>query len=162
MLASMAAMASSPSMTMSRVVAFLPHDNNLLLLLRAAHDKRKESRDGEQHAIHDAEGIARLQQVAGVFGPDDGVRREVDVPESVGGCGGAGLVADEAQLVDGADERADEAQVDEGDEVGVGARAVVREQRVDSPTGGEHGHDEQDEDIGRGEGIVLHVDVDEP
>lgn len=49
---------------------------------------------------------------------------------------------DEAELVDACDERADETEIDEGDEEGVGARAVVGEECCDGPGGTQDGHDE--------------------
>jgi len=70
-------------------------------------------------------------------------------------------VADAAQGPDGADEGADEGEVDEGDEEAVGARAVVREEGGDGPGAGEDGDDEEDEDGVWGEGVGGYVDVDE-
>ncbi len=71
-------------------------------------------------------------------------------------------MGNEAQLVDAGDEGADEAEVNEGDEEGVGARAVVGEQRGDGPGGAEDRDDEQDQDVVRGESVGFRVDVDEP
>lgn len=37
---------------------------------------------------------------------------------------------------------------------------MVGEERVDGPADSEHGNDEEDEDVGRREGVVGDVDVD--
>jgi len=49
---------------------------------------------------------------------------------------GAVCGADEAQFIDSGDKCADEAEVDEGDEEGIGACAVVGEERCDGPDTG--------------------------
>jgi len=71
-------------------------------------------------------------------------------------------VRDEAELVDASDEGAHEAEIDEGDEQGVGFRAVVGEECGDGPGGAEHGDNEEDEDVVGGEGVGFGVDVHEP
>lgn len=159
--AMVAAVARAPPMPMPRVMRLL--DDHLLLILAPADQVRKERRDDEEQAVHDPQRKAALQQVARL-GRVDRVhavrRRERDRPEGVGARGRARLAPNEAQLVDAADQRADEAQVDEGDEPRVRVRAVVREERVDGPAGAEDGDDEEHEDVCGREGIVADIYVD--
>lgn len=72
-----------------------------------------------------------------------------DAEEGIIGRGhaAAAVLVDIAELVDARDKGADEAQVDEGDEPGVGFRAVVGEEGGDGPDGGEDRDDEEDEDV---------------
>lgn len=57
---------------------------------------------------------------------------------------GAVSVGDEAELVDGGDEGADEAEVDEGDEERGAFCCGEAEERVDAPEDGDYADDEQD------------------
>ncbi|KAI9642424.1 hypothetical protein NHQ30_009229 [Ciborinia camelliae] len=128
----------------------------------------QETRDGKEDTIHDTKSKAGLQHGAGLLdlhahAMDIGAakRPEIDiVPRAiVHGC--AVGVRDEAQCVDAGDERPHETEIDEGDEERVVARAVVREEGGDRPGASEHGHDEEDQDVVWGEGVVGGVDVDE-
>lgn len=118
----MAAVAATASVAMSGVVRLLSNNHNLLRGLPSAYYIRQERRYKESDNVHNAQGKARLQQPAGLLRGDrvgSGRGDEGDVPEGVGGSGAAGLAVDEPQLVNGADEGANEAEVDEGDEAGV-------------------------------------------
>ncbi|KGQ11709.1 hypothetical protein BBAD15_g2551 [Beauveria bassiana D1-5] len=80
---------------------------------------------------------------------------EARVAGAVGG-------ADVAQVVDAGDEGADNGNVDEADEEGVGRGAVVAEEGEEGPGEGEDGDDEEDEDRGRGQDVGGDEFVDEP
>ena len=162
----MAAMAPAPPVPMARVMRLLDHDP--IPLVPAPDQQRQQTGDEEEDAVHDAEGEAGLEHGARLGRADvqavDGraaQRAEGDGVRRAGGHVRAVGVRDEAQLVHAGDQGADEAQVHEGHEERVGARAVVREERRDGPGGREHGHDEQDQDVVRGEGVGDSVDVDE-
>jgi len=142
----MTPMTPTSAMPMSRIMRLAHHH---LLLAAPPHHQRQKTRDGKENAVHDPEHEAGLQHRArfvrvhayartGRRKPDEG-----DVPEG-GGGGGAVGVRDEAQLVDGADEGADEEQVDEGYEERIGLGAVVGEERAEGPAGAQHGDDEED------------------
>jgi hypothetical protein len=133
----------------------------------AAKDGGEQAGEEEEYAVHDAEGPARLEHGARLVG-GDAIGVEVGLGEdaqgervALGRGAGAIVAADVAQGADAADEGADDAQVDEGDEVGVVARAVVGEEGEDAPDGGEDGDDEEDEDGGGREAVLLVVDVHE-
>lgn len=136
----------------------------------AAVAKGGEGGRGKEDDVHDGKGPAGLEHGAGLVGLPAPVR-DGDVGGRVPGrCGGGGEgaaaaavgVGDAAKLVDGGDEGGEEAEVDEGDEVGVCGRAVVAEEGEDGPGEGEDGDDEEDEDrVGR-QGVVGDELVDEP
>jgi hypothetical protein len=71
----------------------------------------------------------------------------------------AAVLGYSAKFVDTSDKCADEAEIDEGDEEGVGAGAVVGEECCDGPHGAEDGDDEQDEDVVGSEEVILVVNV---
>lgn len=131
-----ATVAAAPPVAVPRIVRLL--DNDLLLvLLLPAYQECKEGCYQEKYAIHNPQCKARLQKPARLPRANricTGCCRKRDVPEGIGSCVAARLVTDKAQLIYSADQRANEAQVDEGDESGVGVRAVVGEQCVDRPT----------------------------
>ena len=70
-------------------------------------------------------------------------------------------VGDEAELVDGCDEGAEEEEVDEGDENGGAFGGCVADQCVDGPEDGDDADYEEDEDVDRGDLVCLDVAVDE-
>jgi hypothetical protein len=70
-------------------------------------------------------------------------------------------MANEPQLINAGNERAHEADVDEGDEQGVGFRSVVCEECADGPDGAKDADYEEDQDVVRRERVVGCVDVDE-
>lgn len=70
-------------------------------------------------------------------------------------------MADEAEFVDTSDECADETEVDEGDEEGVGFCAMVGEEGCDGPGGAQHRDNEEHEDVVWREGVGFRVDMDE-
>lgn len=57
---------------------------------------------------------------------------------------------------------ADEAKINEGYKVRVGARAMIGEERCDCPGCCEHRDDEENEDVVRCQGIHIDVLMDEP
>lgn len=59
-------------------------------------------------------------------------------------------------------ESTDEAEVDEGDEEGIGTRAMICEESRNGPGSTEDGYDEEYEDVGRCKGIMRGVLMDEP
>lgn len=124
--------------------------------------------DEEEDAVHDAEGEGGLEHGArlvgaGVQGGDRGAAEgaEADVVGVAARDVGAVGRGDEAQGPDGADEGADEQEVDGGDEGGVGGGAVVAEEGVDGPGQGQHRHDEEHQDVVGRQLVQLHVAVDE-
>lgn len=136
----------------------------------AVHEEREDGGPEEEDGLHDAEREARLehgarlvevkrQRVAGAHAiVAKGPQRDVDgaaVPAR------AVLVGDEAQLVDGGDEGAEEADVDEGDEGRGALGGRVADQRVEGPEDGDDADDEKNEDVGRGQLVVLDEAVDE-
>lgn len=121
---------------------------------------------GEEDGVHDGKGPDGLEHVAGARGtPVEGaeVAAELVRPEAARTrVGGALGVADVAHVVDARDESADNGNVDDGDEEGVGGGAVVAEEGEEGPGEGEDGDDEEDEDRGRGEEVGIDEFVDEP
>jgi len=155
-------------MTATRIMR-LAHISLLPRHLTPTDPQRQQRRKKEENTIHDTKRKRRLEHRTRFINIDtDAIERRgaKDAEGDAVRVGGfqrcAVCAADAAQVVDAGDEGAYEAQVDEGDEVGVGARAVVGEERGDGPDGGEHGDDEEDEDVGGGEFVVFCVDVDEP
>lgn len=71
-------------------------------------------------------------------------------------------IGNASELIDCADECADEEKVDEGDEVGGMASARIQEERSEGPYCSQHRHYEQDEDRARREPAACVVVVDEP
>lgn len=141
----MAAMRSRPMMTMS-ADAFLRNIDVLLttIALGATGDQESEhAGEEEKDAVHDAKDPAGLEHGARLVDVEphatqgDGAQHaEADDRVRVGCDATAVVVPDAAQLVDAGDQGADEAEVDEGDEECVGARAVVGEECVDGPRAG--------------------------
>jgi len=142
-------------------------NDDLLLatLMPPADHGSQEARNKKEDAIHDAKGPRGLEHTAGLVDGDAvgvhfGLAEDAEGQRvALGGNVAAVVAADAAQVPDAGDEGADEAQVDEGDEVAVGARAVVGEEGADGPHGREDRDDEEDEDRGRGEPVLLVVDV---
>ena len=163
--AAMASVRAASSASMPRVMRLL--DNDPIPLVPAPHKQRQQARDGEEDAVHDPERKGGLQHrarlVCGEVEPvhGHGAQGAGDGVGGVVGDVGAVCVGDEAELVDAADEGADEEEVDEGDEESVGAGAVVGEEGRDRPGGAEDGDDEEDEDVVRREGVGFGVDVHE-
>lgn len=113
----------SSSVSMSAIVRV---NNDLLLFV--PNKQGQKARKGKEDDVHDAKRPARLEHTTGLIDADmDAMTIEANTtqiatngPAGIGlGDGGAVGVADEAQLVDTRDERADNADVDEGDEEGV-------------------------------------------
>lgn len=126
-----------------------------------------EGGGGKEDAVHNGKSPAGLEHGAGleslpVKGATRDVAADIVCPDSTGGGVVALGVADVAQVVDGGDEGADNGNVDEGDEEGVGGRAVVAEEGEDGPGEGEDGDDEEDEDGVGGQEVALDKLVDEP
>lgn len=115
---------------------------------------RQDTRDEEKHAVHNPKRKGGLEHGARLveIRVPGGKRRAAERPEAdiVGVAArdaravGAG---DHAQRVHGADEGADEEQVDDRDELRVRGRAVVAEERVDGPGEGDDGDDEEHQDV---------------
>ena len=160
----MRSMRATSAMTMSRIMRLLNHD---LLLFPPTMKTSQQTRDEEEDAIHDSKRKTSLQHRTGLIhidGESRNTARDIAEIDGVGRAGtdaGARVFADEAQFIDRGDEGADETEIDEGDEEGVGFRAVVGEERCDCPGGAKDGDDEEDEDVGWCEGIVRGVDVHE-
>ncbi|TAQ88456.1 hypothetical protein B7494_g3229 [Chlorociboria aeruginascens] len=148
----------------------LSHIRSLLFppILPPAHTARQQARDGKEHAIHNAKGKTRLLHSAFFL------HRDADAVDTHAACGAADaedlrprgygravLRCDSSELVDACDQCADEAEVNEGYEEGVGARAVVGEQCCNCPYAGEDADDEEDEDVVGGEQVLRGVDVHE-
>lgn len=128
----------------------LPITGAHAIAMHAGKDRGEEEKDG----VNDAESKARLEHSARLVDLHiHAIERraaeeaEAQVHARPAHDMRAVRVGDEAQGVHGADEGAHEEQVDEGHEGRVCRRAVVREEREDGPGGGEHGHDEEDEDV---------------
>jgi len=69
------------------------------------------------------------------------------------------LVGDTAKLVNTCDKGSNEKEINEGDKLCIGLRSMIAEEGEDCPSGAEDGDDKEEEDIGRGQGIVAGVDV---
>lgn len=146
---------TAPSMSMSRIMR-LPHINILLLpTTPPPHKQRQHTRKEKENTIHNPKRPTRLQHRARLINRHikatdrRGMASNTDAEEGIIGRGhaAAAVLVDIAELVDARDKGADEAQVDEGDEPGVGFRAVVGEEGGDGPDGGEDRDDEEDEDV---------------
>src|ERR1700728_2829974 len=104
-----------------------PRNDDLLLApIMAAADKRGEqARDEKEDAIHDAKGKTRLEHgtcLVNRHAKGIDVRLAEDAEGegiALGRDAGAGVAGDAAQVPDAGDEGADEAQVDEGDEMAI-------------------------------------------
>jgi len=140
---------------MSAVVC-LPNVGVLPAIPSTTMEESQHARNKEENAIHNPKSKASLQHRALLIGTkmqaihiNASQDSKVDLV-GIAGCDvGAVFVGYAAQFEDACDERADEAEVDEGDEEGVVFRAMVGEESADCPGGGEHGDDEQDKDVGR-------------
>lgn len=130
--------------------------------------KGDERGEEEQDGVHDGKRPASLEHGAGLVGgpvvvrAGDGNITKAVGPVAVARDVGAVGVADAAQIPDGGDEGADEAEVDEADEHGIGRGAVVGEEGEHGPGEGKDRDDEEHENgIGR-EGVCLDEAIDEP
>jgi len=149
---SMAAMRSASSMSMPGVVR-LAHIR-LLLLPGSTMPKRQCRRNKKEDTIHNPKRKTGLQHRTlfirlkiHPLATQSHIIAKIDFPSSSCRDVGAVFHGDEAQVVDAGDEGADETEVDEADEAGVGFRTVVGEESADCPGGGEDGDDEEDEDV---------------
>lgn len=140
-------------MTMSSNMSF-PHINLLisasLSLVTPPHHTSQQTRNKKEDTIHDTKGKTGFKHRARFINFNT---HTINI--SVAECakidvvtGGAGerwtvVVGDEAELVDACDKGSYETEIDEGDEEGVGARAVVGEEGCDGPGAGEHWDDEE-------------------
>ncbi len=129
----------------------------------------EHGRDEEEDAVHDTEGKAGLEHAARLVDRDvkpidagGAEDAEGDIQSVAAREMGAVGISDEAQVVHASDEGTDESQIDESDELGVGAAAMVAEEGEDGPDQGEHRDDEEDQDVFGGDDIVLDVAIDEP
>jgi hypothetical protein len=166
--AAVAAVRAGPPVAVTADVCLAVDDLLVGVGVTPADEEGEAGGEEEEDAVHDAEdprGLEHGARLVGVqAGPAVGQGAEDTEAEGAGGVVrhvGAVLVG-AAQDVDGADEGAAEAEVDEGDEDAVGARPVVGEEGVDGPGGAEHRHDEEDQDgVGR-EGVGHDVLIHEP
>ena len=140
--------------------------------LAALQVQRDDAGHDEEDDVHDGEGEAGLEHGARLVdvdaerpvvddpgADDDGVavaRHAAGRAEPAVRVAAVG-VGDAAQVVDARDQRAREAQVDEGHEVPVAPHRRPLEQRHQRPRAGQRGHDEEHQDV-RGRQLVL-VDV---
>ncbi|QSZ32193.1 hypothetical protein DSL72_001764 [Monilinia vaccinii-corymbosi] len=120
-------------------------------LVAPPHHTRQQARDEKEDAIHDAKREARLEHGAGLVDRDAhavhvGIapRAKIDIVPTRRADGGAVGMRDEAERVDARDQRAEETEVDKGDEERIVARAVVGEERCNGPGACEDRHDEED------------------
>lgn len=164
-------MASTSTMSMSGHMS-LPHINLLISpsrsLMALAHHTSQQTRDEKENAIHDSKRKTRFEHRTRFIhfhthAIDIGISKRPEIDVVTGGRRQMRTIGigDEAQLVHAGDKGTHETEIDEGDEERVGARAVVGEQRGDGPGAGEHGDDEQHQDVVGGQRIVGCVDVDE-
>ena len=132
-------------------------------------DRQDECKE-EQDCVHDPQGPRCLQQGA-VLVQIEGERRsaasaivskgtQIDVDGSGGEAGTVG-VTDASQHIVRCDEGADKAEVDECDKQGRAPGRAEAEEGHDGPCAGEDGNDEEDEDEGWGELVVLIEAMDE-
>ena len=123
------------------------------------HHKRPKGRGEEKDNIHDSECKRRLEHRArlvrihcewrvgdGGRANGDGVAIGIDsiVAGKAAGTADAVLLGDEAQLVDGSDKSAYEADVDEGDEGGRSPDRITTDTGYEGPDTGEDRDDEED------------------
>ncbi|TGO39336.1 hypothetical protein BHYA_0056g00480 [Botrytis hyacinthi] len=164
-------MTSTATMSMSRHMC-LSHINLLISprrsLMALAHHTSQQTRDEKENAIHDSKRKTRFEHRTRLINFDTHTidiriskRPEIDIVTGGSGQMRTVGIGDEAQLVHAGDKGTHETEIDEGDEERVGARAVVGEERGDGPGTGEHGDDEEHQDVVGGERIVGCVDVDE-
>jgi len=129
--------------------------------------------DEEEYDVHDGQGEAGLEHGAGLVDMQsqwiieisahisERTQAQVDaatlVPEV---C--AIRVGDAAQLIHGANQSANEAKVDKGNECSTGAGAMVHEESADSPGACKYGDYKEDEDEGGRELVVLGEALHEP
>lgn len=119
------------------------------IAMHAGEHRREEEQDG----VDDAKGEARLEHGARLVDLDvdaveGGAAEDAEAQVDGGPADHARAVGVgyEAEGVHGADEGADEEEVDDGHEDGVCGGAVVREEGEDGPGAGEDRDDEEDED----------------
>jgi hypothetical protein len=162
--------AMAPAMAPSVRVAppRLVSDVDLLLLGLVAVHQRQHGREEEEDGVHDAKGKARLQHAARLVDVDvERVERgvaedaEADGRRRPGRDVDAVKVLDEAQIVHAGYEGADEAEIDEADELRVRLAAMVREEREQRPSESEDRHDEEDEDVVGRQHVVVVIALDE-
>ncbi|TGO47991.1 hypothetical protein BCON_0256g00200 [Botryotinia convoluta] len=164
-------MTSTSTMSMSRNMR-LPHINLLIppprSLMTLPHHTSQQTRYKKENTIHDSKRKTRFEHRTRFINFDThpiNIRisecPEIDIVSGGSSQMGTIRVGDEAELVDAGDKGTYETEIDERDEERVGARAVVGEEGCDGPGAGEHGDDEQYEDVVWGERIVGCVDVDE-
>ena len=159
-----AAMAAASVAVTTRVVASLAVVGTEAVAMHECDHGGNEEEDG----VHDSQGPARLEHGAGligvpvVVGPADGHISNFVVPVVPTTDIGAVSVGDAAQIPHAGDKGADEAEIYQADEHGIGRRPVVAKQGEDGPCDSKDGHDEEDEDGVGGERIVVHEAVNEP
>lgn len=134
----------------------MPTDDALFIPLVSVHEQQQDARVEEKDAVHDAEGEAGLEHRARLVDIDRegrvgglakvSKRTEADV-QRAGGEAGATGVGDVTKLDHTRDESADEAHVDEGNEVGGIAGRPAAEESCDAPDRGQDGCYEEYEDV---------------
>lgn len=148
-------MAMMTPMTASTTMTPPSHSllNNDLPLILLMNKQGQESRPSKEENLHNAQREGRLEHSAGLIHLQrERVTRALAIlaeraerdPDHAGVPVGAVSVGDEAELVDGGDEGADEAEVDEGDEERGAFCCGEAEERVDAPEDGDYADDEQD------------------
>lgn len=162
----MAAMSATTPTTMVTMAAFVAHPPFLVRIIAVQHCQDRS--DEEEDTVHDAQGKACLEQSARLVDIDSKAVEMGGTEDAKGGVVGAaggdvGAVgaSNEAQVVDACYQGANEGKVDEGDEAGVVAAAVVAEQGEDGPCRAEDGDDEEDQDVCRSQEVVPVVAIDE-
>ena len=124
------------------------------LLLLPLHKHQPKRRNRKQYNIDNPKRERRLEhrtlliqvEIEAVVAADP-IRAQGDVDAAVGGEGRAVGVADAAQVVHAGDQRADEADVDEGDEVRGAACGFAPDQGEQAPCYGE-GADYEEDSVG--------------
>lgn len=144
-----------------------PDLHHLLLRLIPMH-QRQHSRKEKEHAVHNPKRPARLQHATRLINVQIQriQRRAAQNPKADISLAppreiDAVVVLDETEVVDACDKGADETEVDDTDEAGVGGGAMVGEEGEEGPGEGEDRDDEEDQDVGGREEVGVVVDGNE-
>jgi hypothetical protein len=117
-------------------------------------EESQHTRNEEENAVHDPKRKGSLKHRTLLIATKiqaihiDASYAKIDLVRIAGCDVCAVFMGNAAKFIDACDERADETEVDEGDEEGVAFGAGVGEEGADCPGGCEHGDDEEDEDVG--------------
>lgn len=151
-----ATVSNKPPELTSRLEIPMPTDNAVFIPLVSVHEQQQDAGVEEKDAVHNAEGEARLQhrtslididREGGVGGlPEVSKGAQANVQRAGGEIGATGI-GNIAKLDHTRDESADEAHVDERNEVGGFASRSVAEQSRYTPGRRQNGCYEEHEDV---------------